>query len=181
MPRMTSSLETVQDRPLLGRDSYPVTIDKIEAVKSKKKDDGSGDNPMLNISYKVRGGQFDGALVPTFPDRIMIGGRQRKKDGSGFEPMNCFNLVRLIEAFHLPWGCLACGSGDRSKKFKRGSQENGLPLGKYFCPDCSAPADNITYDTDLWLGASGKVSVDVEKYGEGSDREINTVTGYSEA
>lgn len=173
MPRMTSTLETVQDRPLVAKDTYVASIDKIAVGRSKRKDDGTGDNPMLLISFKIRGGQFDGCTVPSFPDNVMIGGTQ--KDG---QPMNCFRLAQLIEAFKLPWADAKCGSGDRVVRFLRGDKDNGLPLGKYHCPDCKAQP-TLDYDTDAWIGAQGKVAVNVEKAQDGSDRERNIVEGYA--
>lgn len=99
MARMTSTLETVQDRPLVAKGTYDASIDRLNVGRSRRKDDGTGDNPMILATFKIRGGQFDGCAVPTFPDNIMVGGTQ--KDG---QPMNCFRLAQLIEAFKLPWG-----------------------------------------------------------------------------
>jgi len=166
MPRISSSLATVEDREPLPKATYRCRPTKLELRESKE-----AHNPMIGTELEVVEGEYKGRKTFT---NIMIGGTQ--KDG---QPMNTFMLMQFIDAFHFPWSCTRCNNPEQPRLFLRGTKENGLEKGKYFCPDCKAPA-SITYDTDIWLSMNkfADVAVDVEPSNV-PDQERNVVKGFS--
>lgn len=176
MARMTSDMRDVKTLEAVPKNIYPATLDKLETAKGKQ----PPYNPQIVLTWKLVGGDHDGARVPF--DRIVVGG---SKDGVPIQP---FRLADLIESLEAPWSCLNCHPEDgtstnpgtpehaRVVDFVRANDSNGLQKGYLYCPDCNQRTQ-ICYETNDFLGKQCRIAVDVEKVPD-SDRERNTVKGY---
>jgi ribosomal protein L44E len=108
-------------------------------------------------------------------DNVMYGGEAKSGD-----PINTDRFAKLLECASIPWECEECHNGMQSREFLRGTGtdtekgENGLPKGKYFCPDCRAHM-NVGFDTDNFPGRTCMIAITSD--GE-DDKKFNKVKDY---
>lgn len=180
MPKMTSDLASTVSTPAAPKNSYKIRIVKAELKTSKKQEDGTGGNPMAELTWVIaddRDGRngYNGKEIRF--DNVMLGGKT--KDGEG---MPLFNLADLLFACRIPWECESTKGGcgfhsDGYQPFIKSDGNDGHKKGSILCPQCKIVIP-ITYDTDDFIGKTCLGGVNVKKR-EGSDRKFNTVESYA--
>ena len=79
------------DFPEIPVGKYEVKVDSMELGKSKKKDDGSGDDPMLKITFEILDGEFKGYKL--FYNGVMQPGNEK---AIGFQVHNNNEMLRSL-------------------------------------------------------------------------------------
>lgn len=174
MARVTADLTQVKTIQALPKDIYIGRVETCLAEMSKKQPDGTGGNPMLNLTWLVEEtAEGDrtcaGRKIPF--DRVVYGGLSKKR-----EPIVPYGFAKLLECLKVSWSCAHCGVGG-ARDFLHGTGENGIEKGSIVCPDCKQPM-MVEVDTDEIVGSRCKIAVDVRK-NDGDDREFNEVKGYA--
>ena len=167
MPKLISDVSNTTPFTVLPKNWYPLRIHKVDKTISKRKEDGTGGNPMLVFHHEVEGyseePRYNKKQVNYY--NIVIGGKDRFGN-----PANLSRLFEYIAATGVPWDHIGCAE-DMDKPPQQ-DKDKGI----FLCPECgeslSKPGTRIAYDPTLFLGRRLKGYVDVKKR-EGTDEEQN--------
>jgi hypothetical protein len=81
--------EAQTDYPDIPDGEYDVTIRSMELGTSKKKDDGTGEDPMLKIQFQIMAGEFKG-------QRIFFNGVMKAGDWQALQIHNVLEMLRSL-------------------------------------------------------------------------------------
>jgi hypothetical protein len=81
--------EAQTDYPDIPDGEYDVTIRQMELGTSKKKDDGTGEDPMLKIQFQIMAGEFKG-------QRIFYNGVMKAGDWQALQIHNVLDMLRSL-------------------------------------------------------------------------------------
>jgi hypothetical protein len=170
MPYLDSELNDAGTFALIPNSTQNAHVYENEYKQSK------GGAPMSVLGWLIEEGEFAGRKIRF--DNIMLGGLS--KDG---KPLSLGQLCSFLHYTGTIWSCGHCSHESTEKHgfliVKKETQEEGLKIGNYYCPECKNPKPRIKFDTDTFMGARCGISIGSQKQ-EGTDREFNIVRGYTD-
>lgn len=177
--RMTSTLNDAGMGSTIPKGLYNAHV--IEVGDHDKNDVGKpltskAGAPMVDLTWMVDEGPYADKKIRY--DTVMLGGNS--KEG---KPISLGRLCTFLHFTGVPWECADCRNGERAREFyiaqdTDDDKARGLKKGNFYCPDCKALDPRMEYDTANFQSARCGVGVNTKKQ-EGSDREFNTITGYT--
>jgi hypothetical protein len=170
MPKITSDVSNTSPFSAVPKNFYPARIHSATFGKSKLKEDGTGDNPMLTFGFTIE----NNAEAPQYNNRqvnfynVVTSGLD--KNGA---PVNINRVIEVISATGIPWDHSSCNAlGITNSPIE--DKKNGI----FLCPECheslSKPGSQISYDSDDFVNRHVKIQVNVRKR-LGTDEDQNEV------
>ncbi len=169
--KLNADLTGVKDYTNLPKNLYLMRIEKVTPGVSKK----NATNKLLEIVQKPVAQDFADNQITTWP---VYSGIYATGANAG-KPMIPYDLAKIIEGYQIPWECGHCHVNG-ARDFLKGTRDNGLTPGGYFCPECRNTI-RLEFDTTDFIGKMAICSIDIEVDKDNPEKEYNRIKAYLRA